>query len=232
MLKGFKQFIELWKKNKETGMNQTNLQQVNGQQVLSPLEWNSLETANRIYSNREVIKKYLDDSRLDYYKKVASFLPKRGMKYDDLQIADVGCGTGHLLLFIAQDYSPRSLNGFDYSEEALKIARETLPEASFEYMNIYKGIERKFDVVFCLEVLEHLLHPERALLNLIHMIAPEGTLLITVPDGRKDNFEGHINFWSLESWNVFMEKECNGLQVTTGVFDDTTIFALIKKSVA
>jgi len=229
MFRGFKLFTKIWKENIRSYLNQTDVQQAPKTKVYSTMEWNSQETANKIYSDREIINQYLDDSRLGFYKKVAAFLPEQGVNYDGSRIADVGCGTGHLLLYISQDYSPTSLTGYDYSEEALKIARETFHEASFQYLDIYTGTHEKFNVVFCLEVLEHLLYPEKALRNLIDMTILKGFLFITVPDGRQDNFEGHINFWSLESWKVFMERECNGLQITTGLFDDTTIFTLIRK---
>ncbi len=68
-----------------------------------------------------------------------------------------------------------------------------------------------------MDVLEHLLYPDRALRHLMDMVAPEGTLMLAVPNGRYDHFAGHINFWSPESWRVFLEVNSPGWQIETGV---------------
>ena len=55
--------------------------------------------------------------------------------------------------------------------------------------------------------------------------------MITVPNGRIDTFEGHINFWSPESWNIFIrgnvsEKE---FDIETGLLDISTNFTIVKR---
>jgi len=63
------------------------------------------------------------------------------------------------------------------------------------------------------------------------MLRPKGSLLITVPNGRLDTFDGHINFWSPESWEVFIKKNTAGNEVEIGTIQkDEAIFALIKNS--
>jgi hypothetical protein len=78
-------------------------------------------------------------------------------------------------------------------------------------------------------VLEHLLYPGKALLNLVSAIKPGGGLLITVPDGRKDTYSGHINFWSPESWQIFIQEGTEGLKVTTGNISGRNLYALISR---
>src|SRR5262249_22983755 len=86
------------------------------------------------------------------------------------------------------------------------------------------------DVVFCIEVLEHLTHPDKALRRLLTMLNTRGVAILTVPNGRLDTFEGHINFWSPESWEVFIREVCNGCVVETGLMDDErTNFAVVRK---
>lgn len=160
---------------------------------------------------------YLSPDRLRFIEEVVELLCERGIDYNGKRIADVGCGTGHLLRCIHDDFNPLSLTGFEYSEEASRIARTVLPDAEFHYFDIYEGTSLKFDIVFCIEVLEHLLFPDKALKNLIDMIDKSGVALVTVPDGRRDTFEGHINFWSPESWEVFVRSVCNSFDVETGL---------------
>jgi 2-polyprenyl-3-methyl-5-hydroxy-6-metoxy-1,4-benzoquinol methylase len=95
-----------------------------------------------------------------------------------------------------------------------------VPDAEFRYFDIYEGSSLQFDVIFCIEVLEHLLHPARALRNVVAMLADSGVGLITVPNGRIDTFEGHINFWSPESWEVFVKEICAGYTVETGLIEN------------
>jgi len=44
-------------------------------------------------------------------------------------VADVGCGVGHTTLLIAKAFPQATVHGFDYSEEAISIARELAEEA-------------------------------------------------------------------------------------------------------
>lgn len=77
---------------------------------------------------------------------------------------------------------------------ALELARNLLPEVEFRHLDIYTPLEEQFDIVICTCVLEHLLYPDHALHNLVRMLAPQGILILAVPNGRYDFFAGHINF--------------------------------------
>jgi O-antigen/teichoic acid export membrane protein/SAM-dependent methyltransferase len=197
--------------------------------IKSPIDHNSQQRLNEFYSNPKFVEAYLNPTRLKFYGEVIELLYDKGIDYNGKHIADIGCGTGHLLLTIRDDYCPLSLTGFEYSGAALSLAQTVVPDAKFYYLDIYDGINFQFDVVFCVEVLEHLLHPDKALKNVLRMINTSGTALITVPNGRIDTFEGHINFWSPESWEVFVKSVCNGFDVEVGLMEDgKTNFAIIK----
>jgi 2-polyprenyl-3-methyl-5-hydroxy-6-metoxy-1,4-benzoquinol methylase len=185
--------------------------------VSSPLHHNSKEGLNEFYSDKETVESYLDPG---FYERLVGLLLTHGVDFEQKRVADVGCGTGGLLKAIQTRAQPLSLTGFEYSEKALDIARSQVPGAEFCYLDIYEGIPRRFDVIFCVEVLEHLLHPDKALRNVTGMLANSGVALVTVPNGRVDTFDGHINFWSPESWNVFVKQICEGHSVKTGLFEE------------
>jgi 2-polyprenyl-3-methyl-5-hydroxy-6-metoxy-1,4-benzoquinol methylase len=196
--------------------------------VSSPIHHNSKQGLEEFYSDRDAVESYLDPA---FYERLINLLSTHGVDYNQKRVADVGCGTGGLLKALKSRFQPSSLTGFEYSENALEIARSQVPGVEFCYFDIYEGGTREFDVIFCVEVIEHLLHPDTALRNVVHMLAESGTALVTVPNGRVDTFDGHINFWSPESWDVFLRQTCEGYGVQTGLIEDgQNNYAVITKA--
>ena len=185
--------------------------------VDSPVHYNSKEGLNKFYSDSKTVEAYLDPG---FYDRLIDLLATHGVDYDEKRVADAGCGSGGLLKAIQQRFRTQSLTGLEYSEKALDLARAKVPDAEFRYFDIYEGSSLQFDVIFCIEVLEHLLHPARALRNVVAMLADSGVALITVPNGRIDTFDGHINFWSPESWEVFVNEICAGYTVEMGLIEN------------
>lgn len=171
-----------------------------------PLEHNSLEWKERTITI-EGIKNYLSPGRIDFYNKVLEFCVENGVVFDNADILDAGCSIGYQLETIGKRYLPRSLTGYEWSKKTIEIARKLSPSPNYVLFDILKDKNNKeFDVVLCIQVLEHLLDPEAALSNLLSMTKGGGFICITVPDGRKDTFYGHIFFWSPESFRLFIEK--------------------------
>ena len=194
--------------------------------VSSPIHHNSKEGLNEFYSDAEAVASFLDPG---FYDRVLDLLVAHGVDYEQKRVADVGCGTGGLLKALQGRDQAQSLIGFEYSERALDLARKQVPGVEFCSFDIYEGSSRDFDVIFCIEVLEHLLHPDKALRNVVGMLAESGVALLTVPNGRTDTFLGHINFWSPESWEVFVKQICEGLTVQTGLIDQNN-YAVITRN--
>ncbi len=100
---------------------------------------------------------------------------KLAVSYCDGLILDVGCGRKSLL-----DYLPKGVNyvGLDYPPTSALYGgnpnvysdAESLPFAEFA-----------FDTVVCLEVLEHLKEPERALCEARRVLSSGGAVVISVP---------------------------------------------------
>jgi len=195
--------------------------------AISPIDFNTRQGMNDFFSDPKVIEAYLEPARLKFYEDVVNILHGKGVDFNGKHVADFGCGTGHLLLDIKKKFHPASLTGFEFSDAAIRVARATLTDGEFVCCDIYQGVNREFDVVLCTEVLEHLLEPEKALKNLVRMLKPSGVAFLTVPDGRIDTYIGHINFWSPESWNVFVSSCCKGLTVETSVLNAKINYAII-----
>jgi len=198
-------------------------------QNISAISHNSVEELNKYYSNPNLEKEFLVKLRLAFYKKIIDFLKSYNIDLTNQQVADVGCGIGILFCYIKENFAPKTYNGYDFSEEALKLAAKIFAEAEYTVFDIYNPINKTFDAIFCTEVLEHLLYPDKALKNLLSLMHQNSTLVITVPDGRTDVYEGHINFWSTESWNVFITQNAPDYFVETKLIGDILFAIIIKK---
>lgn len=79
-------------------------------------------------------------------------------------VVDLGCGEGLVAQRIASLPSVREYRGYDLVPQAVEVARRMCPAGRFEAADIValEPQERWADLAVCLEVLEHLDAPERA----------------------------------------------------------------------
>lgn len=173
------------------------------------------------------IKQYYCDERIRFYQMCLQLLQNNGVTLQSKRVVDVACGMGYQLRLILE-YKPAGLTGLDFSRVAIEIAKLLCPGAEFHEFDIYQKYHEMFDVVICTEAMEHLLYPSTALKNILSMIRPGGCAFLTVPNGRIDTFDGHINFWSPESWRIFIEEHCAGFDIHCGTLRKENIYALVR----
>lgn len=98
-------------------------------------------------------------------------------------VLDAGCGNGRNS-FWAIKYGVKGLSAFDHDLETVKVAKrnlKTFPQAKISFATIYQIPHKdKFDIVFSIGVVHHLEFPEKAILELVKAVKPEGTVLIWV----------------------------------------------------
>lgn len=165
---------------------------------------NTPENMDQLYGSPNFLSGYLSTERIAWYGEVIRiFVDEANVDFSQKSIADVGCGTGHALKYIHENYDYGHLYGYDYSPVALEIARETLPTAKFVFHDLNEPIDEDFDVIIGLETFEHLYYPARVLKNVRDALRPDGLIFLTVPDGEVDGFIGHINRWNIQEWMDF-----------------------------
>lgn len=184
---------------------------------------NTREAVDAFFADPTRVTEYLNPDRITFYAEVAALVRQRA-GVSGRTVADVGCGTGNLLALF-NEASERS--GFDFSAEALRVAAGVCPSATFEQHDIYDDVRGVYDIVLCCEVLEHLLHPADALRRLDTMTVD--SLFLTVPNGRRDTYMGHINFWSPQSWTAFIEEVLPARYLEAGALRDGTLFAHVSR---
>jgi 2-polyprenyl-3-methyl-5-hydroxy-6-metoxy-1,4-benzoquinol methylase len=101
--------------------------------------------------------------------------------------ADFGCSNGFIIEEIVKlkRYSFTRLAGFDNTPELIERAREKqIPAAEFHLfdLNAVVASPETFDLVTCMETLEHVGHLENAIANLVAHVRAGGLLLLTVPN--------------------------------------------------
>jgi len=168
---------------------------------------------------------YLDATRLALYDLVAM----RCAAPPATNVLDVGCGLGHGLLAVRHYLPAAALTGLDFSTVALAHARSLLPAATFVAGDLYATpfADGAFDLVLCLETLEHVLDPTAALGELRRLCAPGGRVVLTVPNGEIDRWDGHRHFWTPAQLTEFLRPY--GLRYLALRQDDTVILAELIK---
>ena len=119
--------------------------------------WWFIGTRNIIFSQ---IDKYIDNNK-------------------DLKILDVGCGTG-IVIKRLELYG--NTFGIDISKKAVEFCKIR------DIENVFKADATKipfsnssFDLVVCLDVLEHVKHDNNAISEIYRILKPDGIALLTIP---------------------------------------------------
>lgn len=188
----------------------------------------------------EFLERYFDASRLAMARLLLDQCDAEDVEITDKRVLDIGCHAGSLLRLMHARYPEASLFGCDISEVKLAMAKRACPDAELFFSSLSDLPQSsRYDVVFLMEVLEHTVDPEAVVRRLLDIVSAGGTLVLTVPDGRKDQFpakeynaefdsySGHINFWSPESWNYFLMRIAPEWRLRTGTLPTGHLFATL-----
>lgn len=97
-------------------------------------------------------------------------------------VLDVGCGTGDNLRYILRDGA--SFFGLEYAERTAQVARQVLGDRAVIDVGSATAIPHEsgqFDLVLCIEVLEHVEEDEAALREIARVLKPGGALILSLP---------------------------------------------------
>jgi 2-polyprenyl-3-methyl-5-hydroxy-6-metoxy-1,4-benzoquinol methylase len=202
---------------------------LNRLKAANAIVYNTPGYADRFYSDRGLVEIYRKENVPQHLQNLRTVLAEEKIPlHKGMEILDAGCGTGDCLKMLWQEYGCHQLTGTDFSKSALAIAREACPQAVLQECFMDHRLQGEFDLILCQQVLEHLERPEDALHNFLGMLRPGGQILLTVPDGRLDDFAGHIHFWSLDSLPLFLRKELPQYRIRSGPLQDgVSIYAII-----
>lgn len=100
---------------------------------------------------------------------------------------DVGAGNGDISFLLSEQFPLSSGTSVDFHDRPPLLDRVKNINWVKTDLNLDGGLgkiekERKFDVIFLITVLEHIVRPDRLTGDLVNRLNPGGCLYITVPD--------------------------------------------------
>ncbi len=158
-----------------------------------------------------------------FYKKLADIIQPLKPR----SILDAGCGEGETIARL-RDILPAKVVGIDINQESINFARNRFPNLTFLVEDIYdiQYDANTFDLVLCLEVLEHLTDPAKALRSLNRVSSRD--IIISVPNepyfrlgnllrgkylSRLGDHPEHRQHWNKKSLLQFLSSEVTPVQV-------------------
>lgn len=140
-----------------------------------PRRRNPVREQSRVGEAVELFRKY-GYTMFPQQRKIYSYLSS---EIRDKSVLEAGCGDGQGTYDLFKD--AMYIVGTDSLQENVNYAQEMYQDINFEVWNIEKRFPRRADIVVCIETLEHVEDPERAIANL--MAAARETVWISTPNG-------------------------------------------------
>jgi SAM-dependent methyltransferase len=103
------------------------------------------------------------------------------------RILDAGCGYGHTMAALQRRYPSSMIDGCDIVAENIRRCTELAQRTDMRSERIWvcdlelEPIPTQYDLVVCMEVLEHIDRWQMAVRNLVEALSPNGHLLIMTP---------------------------------------------------
>jgi len=174
-----------------------------------------LESTNlrKFQTGNPVVRRLIDR----FYERLAAIVEP----LDPASLLDAGCGEGETLARLGPSLPERTV-AVDLSAEAVELTAARFPTVEVRRASVLDlpFAEGSFDLVVCLEVLEHLPEPEAALAELCRVAS--GDLVVSVPHepwfrlgsllrGKYlhglGNHPEHVNHWSPRTLRELLEPQ-------------------------
>lgn len=182
-----------------------------------------VETTNyeKFQTGNPVVRRLIDS----FFRNVGGVIESLD---DPTAVLDAGCGEGETLARLVSLLPPEP-TGVDLNADSVAFAANRLPHAHISQADIHDlpFADGSFDLVLCLEVLEHIPSPESALSELARVSSSD--ILISVPHepwfrlgslarGKYiktwGNHPEHINHWNEGSLRSFLNQRVDVISST------------------
>lgn len=184
-----------------------------------------METTNyeKFQTQNPVVRRLFDG----FFETVGRMIGEVGPE----QVLDAGCGEGETIERLG-GLLPHPVTGVDLNAESVRFAAARLPEDRFESADLLAlpFDDDSFDLVLCLEVLEHIPDPRPALAELARVSSSD--LILSVPHepwfrlgslargkylSGLGNHPEHVNHWNPRTFSEFLSAAVEPVEVTTSL---------------
>lgn len=160
-----------------------------------------------------------------YFSSVASLVDASGVTgRKSIRAIELGCGEGFSTLRLREMLpSNVKLEASEYVTKLVPRAQKRNPKVKVIQESVYetKHKDNTYDLIFLLEVLEHLDFPDKALEEIARILKPDGYLVLGVPReplwctlnmargkylAHLGNTPGHLNHWPSIALKRFVGK--------------------------
>lgn len=179
-------------------------------------------------------KSVITNKNYTYRNLISFFLPYINQ---NKSILDIGCSVGTIDFFLSD--KAKKIVGIDISKKAIEVAKknsEILHVSDNVFFKVLKFpeqyIQKKFDLIICSEVLEHISNDSLALRIIYSSLKRNGTGIISIPSKNAPLYKlgflkmfdmkvGHLRRYTLEELSDLMKQTDFKIikrQKTEGVF--------------
>lgn len=114
--------------------------------------------------------------------RAALFLAEEKLRSKDwLKVADFGCGEGNLLELIEKGFKNVKTYGIDAEPNVLELTKTLRAEIKVVDIRESGFVNEFFDIVFCLDTLEHFEDLKKPAMEIKRVLKPDGMLIVSLP---------------------------------------------------
>lgn len=133
-------------------------------------------------SSEAETKFFSEQNSISHSKMMVNLLLENIFLQDKGNVIDIGCGKGNFLFEFSMIKPEWNVTGIEISKNAIIHARKKLPNADLREGLFKNDLDKKFDLVVALNVLEHLEQPIDFLKDISSILGENGFVLLDVPN--------------------------------------------------
>lgn len=179
-----------------------------------------------------------------YFAAVENLVKQSGIdQLSSIHAIELGCGEGFSTQRLTKILPEQTIfKASEYVDALVPKAQALNPGVEVTQESVYdlKHPDGSMDLVFLLEVLEHLDYPDKALSEIARILKPDGSLILGVPReplwcmlnmargkylAHFGNTPGHLNHWSKHTLRMFMEGNFGPVRQTRSPLPWTVVLA-------
>ena len=113
---------------------------------------------NKIYYEKDYLKYnstwHSEDSYFKFLQ-IKKIISKNNLKF--ITFCEIGCGAGKILKYLSQNYKRKFFFGYEISKNAFSMCNTKQKKIKYYNYNLKKN--KKYDVILCADVVEHVENP-------------------------------------------------------------------------